>query len=106
VSVTEPQQPKGGEEIQEFKGRASPGAVWVGVGHGAQQGLRLPSNLILTRLLFEEHFGGFPGAMRGLAASDVVRYLVSTIGVLRFGLDGRAQDFKMTLPIAASAFTA
>jgi len=49
-------------------------------------------------------FGGFPGAMFGLAASDVLRYLVSMIGVLRFGLDGRAQDFAMTTLVAASAF--
>lgn len=57
MSVTEPKQPKDGEEIREFKGRATPGAAWVGVGHGAQQVLRLLANLILTRLLFEEYFG-------------------------------------------------
>ncbi len=52
------------------------------------------------------HLGGFPGAILGLAASDIASYLVSTIGVLRFGLDGRAQDFKMTLLVAVSAFSA
>ena len=57
MSVTEPEEPKDGEELQEFRGRASRGAAWVGVGHSAQQVLRLLSNLVLTRLLFEEHFG-------------------------------------------------
>lgn len=52
------------------------------------------------------HFGGFLGAMLGLAGSDFLRYLLSTIGVLQFGLDGRSQDLKMTLLVAASAFAA
>jgi len=37
--------------------RALSGTLWVGVGHGASQALRLGSNLVLTRLLFEEMFG-------------------------------------------------
>jgi O-antigen/teichoic acid export membrane protein len=52
------------------------------------------------------YWGDFPGALFGLAASDVLRYLVSTFGVLQFGLDGRSQDFKMTALVAVSAFAA
>jgi O-antigen/teichoic acid export membrane protein len=37
--------------------RAARGGIWVVAGHGAGQGLRLVSNLILTRLLFPEAFG-------------------------------------------------
>ncbi|MGB5812167.1 MAG: lipopolysaccharide biosynthesis protein [Polyangiales bacterium] len=50
------------------------------------------------------YLGGFTGAMLGLAASDILRYLVSVIGVLRAGLDGRKQDFQMTVHVAVSGF--
>lgn len=40
-----------------LKRRASAGALWVFAGHGISQGLRLASNLVLTRLLFPEAFG-------------------------------------------------
>jgi O-antigen/teichoic acid export membrane protein len=50
------------------------------------------------------HLGGFPGAMFGLAVADVIRYLVSTFGVIQFDLDGRAQDFRATLLVVLSAF--
>jgi O-antigen/teichoic acid export membrane protein len=77
VSVTEAQQPNDGEEIEEFKGRATSGAAWVGLGHGTQQGLRLLSNLILTRLLFEEHFGLM--ALVGVIIMGI--HLFSDIGI-------------------------
>jgi hypothetical protein len=49
------------------------------------------------------HFWGFPGAMAGFVASDVLRYIVSVMAVLRFGLDARRQDAAMTLRVFVSA---
>ena len=40
-----------------IRSRALRGTLWVLVGNGASQGLRLASNLILSRLLFPEAFG-------------------------------------------------
>lgn len=40
-----------------LEGRAERGALWVVLGYGGAQVIRLVGNLILTRLLFEEAFG-------------------------------------------------
>lgn len=50
------------------------------------------------------HYGGFAGAMLGLAVTDLSRYVVSLVGVLRYGLDARLDDFILTLTLAVSAF--
>jgi O-antigen/teichoic acid export membrane protein len=52
------------------------------------------------------HFWSFKGALLGFAASDFLRYLVSVVGVLAVGLDGRAQDFKLTALVFGSAAAA
>lgn len=81
-------------------------AVLLALGHSRwmamASGAKLASMAILIPLGW--YLGGFPGAMIGFAGSDVVRYLASTIGAVRFGLDGRMQDFKMTLLVASSSF--
>ena len=53
-SVTDTAPPA---EEHPFEGRAERGALWVVVGYGGAQLIRLLGNLILTRLLFEEAFG-------------------------------------------------
>lgn len=45
----------------------------------------------------------FPGLVLGFAASELLRYAVSLVGVGLLGLDGRRQDAAMTLVVAASA---
>ena len=49
------------------------------------------------------HFGGFPGAVLGLSASELGRYAVSTAAARAAGLKGLRQDFALSLGIAASA---
>lgn len=48
---------------------------------------------------------GFPGAVLGLAASDVFRYAVSLYGVRLIGLTGARQDLGLSARVAASALT-
>jgi len=57
LSVDAPGQPDDGHELEAFKGRATSGAAWATFGFGGQQIVRLASNIVLTRLLFAEHFG-------------------------------------------------
>jgi O-antigen/teichoic acid export membrane protein len=45
------------DELEEFRGRATGGAAWSAAGYGSQQVIRLAANLVLTRILLEEHFG-------------------------------------------------
>lgn len=52
---TEPRVPASAP--REPLSRASRGALWAGLGYAGTQGVRLASNLLLTRLLFEEAFG-------------------------------------------------
>ena len=42
---------------QSLKTRAIRSSIWIVLGHGANQGIRLAGNLVLTRLLFPEAFG-------------------------------------------------
>lgn len=42
---------------ENLKARAARGSVWLGVGSGADQALRLVRNMVLTRLLAPEAFG-------------------------------------------------
>jgi len=46
-----------GVESLSLKRRTIQGSVWIVIGHGSNQILRLGGNLILTRLLFPEAFG-------------------------------------------------
>lgn len=43
--------------MSTLKSRAIKGTIWTLIGYGASQGIRLASNLILTRLLVPEMFG-------------------------------------------------
>lgn len=54
-ALEEAQPPGDGEGTLE--GKARRGALWVIIGYGGSQVLRLAGNLILTRMLFEEAFG-------------------------------------------------
>jgi len=49
-------------------------------------------------------FGGFPGAVGGLAVSELVRYAISVFAAARLGFQERGQDLAMTLRVAVSAF--
>ena len=46
---------------------------------------------------------GFPGAVAGLSAADLIRYAISAFLVARAGLSGWGQDLWMSLTMAASA---
>jgi O-antigen/teichoic acid export membrane protein len=48
------------------------------------------------------HLGGFPGAICGYAASELLRFLVYLIGVLRLRVRVLAQDLGLTLVVAAT----
>lgn len=48
-------------------------------------------------------WGGFPGAVLGFAASEVLKYVVSAHAASRAGLPGRRQDLVLTVAVAASA---
>jgi O-antigen/teichoic acid export membrane protein len=47
--------------------------------------------------------GGFPGALAGLVAADVARYLSSSIGVATGGLRGWPQDLPLTALLALTS---
>jgi O-antigen/teichoic acid export membrane protein len=47
------------------------------------------------------YFGGFAGALLGLALSDVVKYLVTQVGVVGHGLSSLRQDLAATVVVAA-----
>lgn len=83
----------------------SNGVALLALGHSRWMAFASAGKLLGMAVLIPLgwHWGEFPGAMLGLAGSDVIRYLVSTIGVLGFGLDGRMQDLKLTVLLAASA---
>jgi O-antigen/teichoic acid export membrane protein len=85
---------------------SSNGAALLALGHSRWMAFASATKLASMAVLIPLgwHLGGFVGAMIGFAGSDVIRYLTSTIGVLRFGLDGRMQDLKMTLRVAVSSF--
>ncbi|MEM7435730.1 MAG: oligosaccharide flippase family protein [Myxococcota bacterium] len=82
------------------------GVALLALGHSRWMAMASGAKLIAMAALIPLgwHLGGFLGAMLGVAVSDVVRYLVSMAGVLRFGLDGRLQDLKLTSIVAISAF--
>jgi O-antigen/teichoic acid export membrane protein len=48
-------------------------------------------------------FGGFAGAVVGLAASDIVKYAVSALAASRAGVRGWAQDLRLFLWVACAA---
>jgi O-antigen/teichoic acid export membrane protein len=47
--------------------------------------------------------GGFPGAVAGLAVSELVRYGVAELGAVKLGFDARKEDLMFTIRIAISA---
>lgn len=58
MSSSEPESPVDSDDARDsLRRRAVGGTLWTGIGHGVGQALRLGSNLLLTRLLFEEAFG-------------------------------------------------
>ncbi|MEZ4288407.1 MAG: hypothetical protein R3A47_09745 [Polyangiales bacterium] len=50
------------------------------------------------------HAWGFRGAIVAISIGEVIRYLVSTIAAVRFGMDGRLQDMKLSMLVVASSF--
>ncbi|HUR28091.1 MAG TPA: oligosaccharide flippase family protein [Planctomycetota bacterium] len=62
---------------------------------------KLVGMLVLIPVGFR--FGGFPGAVVGLAASDVLKYAVSAVAVARAGLPCWVQDVRLTAWVLASA---
>jgi len=46
---------------------------------------------------------GFPGAVGGLAISELVRYAVAVHGAARVGFDQRREDLKLTIRVAIAA---
>jgi O-antigen/teichoic acid export membrane protein len=58
---------------------------------------------MLTLIPLGFHLGGFPGAVVGLALSDVLKYAVSAFAVSRAGLPCLAQDLRLTAWVLASA---
>jgi O-antigen/teichoic acid export membrane protein len=74
-------------------GRAS----WV----AGMSGAKLAGMLIMIPLGFL--IGGFPGAVIGYAASEVMRYLVSASGTARSGLGDFGRDLVLTTWVAASS---
>ncbi|MGH0032164.1 MAG: oligosaccharide flippase family protein [Myxococcota bacterium] len=78
-----------------IRSRALRGTLWVLMGNGAAQGLRLVSNLVLSRLLFPEAFGL-------MAIVNLVTYglqMISNVGIrpaiIRHA-DGDQRDFLDT----------
>ncbi len=49
------------------------------------------------------HFAGFPGAVLGLAASEILKYAVSAFAAARAGLKGWPQDLLLTSWVLATA---
>ncbi len=84
----------------------SNGVAVLALGHSRWTAIASAAKLVGITILVPLgwHLWEFPGAIIGFAASDVLRYLASLVGVLRFGLDDRVQDLKMTLLVAGSAF--
>ena len=70
---------------------------WMAWGNAA----RLAGMLVLLPIGF--HLAGFPGALLGLVASDVLKYATSAIGAARCGLSGVGLDALLTLSTAAVA---
>jgi len=68
---------------QSLKGRAINSGLWSIGGHGAQQVLRLGSNLILTRLLFPEVFGLMALVQAVLAGLNMFSDVGLNAGVIR-----------------------
>jgi O-antigen/teichoic acid export membrane protein len=91
-----------------IRSRALRGTAWVLLGNGAVQGLRLVSNLILSRLLFPEAFGLI--AIVNLVTNGL--QMISNVGILPAIIrhaDGDRRDFldtAWTLQIARGAVLA
>lgn len=70
----------------------------------ASSGAKLVGMCALIPIGF--HVAGFPGAVAGLAAADVLRYGVSAWAVARAGLRGWPQDLLLTAWLLGSALVA
>lgn len=62
---------------------------------------KLVGMVLLIPLGYE--LGGFPGALTGFAMSELFRYAVSTMGVMRHGLSTIRQDLGVSLVVALAA---
>lgn len=49
---------------------------------------------------------GFPGALVGLAMSELVRYIVAVVAAIALGLDERGEDARLTIRVGIAAFVA
>lgn len=70
---------------------------WVAAGSGA----KLVGMIMFIPLGF--HYGGFPGALVGYAASELLRYAVSVTAATLVGLRSWPQDIATTAVLAVSA---
>jgi len=64
-------------------------------------GIKFASMVILIPAGF--HYGGFPGALAGLVASELLKYLVSAWGAAMAGLPGFGRDAILSVMIAATS---
>ncbi len=72
-------------------------ARWVAAGNAA----KVAGMVALIPLGF--HFGGFAGALIGLAGSDLAKYLTVAIGAAAAGLGGFAADVLFTAVVAGTS---
>jgi O-antigen/teichoic acid export membrane protein len=72
-------------------------AHWVAASNAG----KLAGMVVLIPIGFA--WGGFPGAVAGLAASDLFKYAVSAVAATRAGLRGWPQDVRLTVWVFASA---
>jgi O-antigen/teichoic acid export membrane protein len=84
---------------------ATNGAALLALGRAdrvaASNGGKLAGMIVLIPLGYL--WGGFPGAVLGFAASEVLKYAVSAHAAARAGLPGRRQDLVLTAAVAGSA---
>jgi len=69
---------------------------WLAAGHAA----KVAGIAVLIPFGFQ--LGGFPGAVVGLASSQVLLYLTASLGARRQGLGGIGDDLIMTIVLSAS----
>jgi hypothetical protein len=73
---------------------------WVAAGHFA----KLIGMLALMPLGY--HLGGFPGALIGFVASELMRYAASAMAAYKLKLPALMQDLGFTVVVAVSSFAA
>lgn len=73
---------------------------WVAAGHFA----KLIGMIALMPLGY--HLGGFPGALIGFVASELMRYAASALAAYKLKLPALKQDLGFTLVVAVASFAA